>query len=141
MVPHSRITHSVQSNFHYLSNPRVWCHIFPGLERQVVTRYNSEKYWNVCISSRTKSHYFSTCNSFLQCAFRSFLTCVLICGSATRSPCHPVMPSACPWSPERRGDCGETRPTVVHKLWGWVGMVCRRPSLQTSADGGRTLLV
>jgi hypothetical protein len=100
------------------------------------TQDKSEKFWNVCISSRTKSHYFSTCNSFLQCAFRSFLLiwkdmpCVLICGSAMRSPCPPVMPSACPGHPERHGDCGETRPTDVHRLWGgsaWCAdiQVCR----------------
>jgi hypothetical protein len=113
------------------------------------TQDNSEKYWNVCISSRTKPHYFSTCNLFLQCAFRSFLLiwkdmpCVLICGSTMRSPCHFVMPSACPGHPDRRGDYGKTKGLLMSTDFG-VGQqgvptsksadLCRRGSHIACAD-------
>jgi hypothetical protein len=64
------------------------------------------------------------------------MLCLLICGSATRSPCQSMMPSA---------QIGvETRNGIAYlrlQTLGWVGMVCLRPSLQTSADGGRTSLV
>jgi hypothetical protein len=45
-----------------------------------------------------------------------------------------------PQSPQIGVETRNGWPNYFYRLWGWVGMVCRCPSLQASADGGCTSL-